>query len=919
MSFSSLRLSAFALLAASLVQAQQAPVGRIQGVVIDAEGRKPLADAGIQIVGTTLGAMSRADGSFSIGNVPAGTVTIQVRRLGYQPKSLTGIFLNAGAVWQDTIALPPANARLAALTVTAAADRGSVESALDEQRNANGVVSSVTAEQMTKSPDANAAQAVQRVSGVTVSDGKYVEIRGSGQRYTTTSLNGARIPSPEPERKVVPFDLFPSGLLQSVTTQKTFTPDLPGDFSGGSVDIRTREYPITRQLTYGATIGYAEGTLGSGSLPFAPGVGGERLAWAGSAREMPAVVRAHGDLSSVTQADRNQMINSFRNVWHSGSRSGLPTGSLRTSIGGNDRIAGRRIGYLLSGTYSYAQDLREDESRAIARPTGPTTQQEINRFAGSTSGESVLWGTLLNAGTLLSPSSRLTFNAMYNRTADNEARTERGSFEDLAIPAEITVLDYVQRSVWSTQLSGEHDNGRRRFEWAVSGAGVTREQPDRSELVQEIVPATATQPERLLWLNNIGEGAVRTFSSLDEKSGEAKASYRFDVDAGSRLLRFKVGGLARGTVRDASTNAYGIFASVMEDSIRAKPPEVLFGGTYTAPGSSALNIRSLAQGGSYDALDLVYAGFAMAEIPLTPALQMIGGARLEYGDAEVKAISTIGDRRTSNKEFLDPLPALSLAYRPSDAHTLRASVSRTLARPEYREVASIQTRDVLGGVNVRGNPDLVRTLIDNADLRWEYYPRRGEVLSAAVFAKRFHDPIERVSAATSTNSAVTFVNAASADNYGVELEARKNLDALADVLAPWTFFSSLTLMHSQIHLGGRSGANTNANRAMVGQAPYVVNAGLTYTTASGAGSATLLYNRVGPRIVEAGELPLPDVKEQAADMLDFSLRVPAGGNLQARFDFKNILDASQEQLQGSVTREFYRMGRRLQVGFSVQR
>lgn len=917
------RFSFWTALAACFVLATpafaQSPVGRIQGLIVDSTGRKPIADAGIQIVGTTLGVMSRADGSFSIGNVPAGTVTIQVRRLGYSPRQITGLFLNADQVIVDTIALSPANQRLAAVVATAASDRGSVESALEEQRNATGVVSSVTAEQMTKSPDANAAQAVQRVSGVTVSEGKYVEIRGSGQRYTTTSLNGARIPSPEPERKVVPFDLFPSGLLQSVTTNKTFTPDLPGDFSGGAVDIRTREYPITRQVTYGATIGYAEGTLGSGAIAFAPGVGGERLAWAGSSRDIPAVARSAGDLSGVNQAQKNQIINSFRDVWQPGSRSGLPTGSFRASLGGNDRMLGRRIGYLLSGTYSYSQDIREDQVRAVALPTGPLTQREINRFEGTTTGESVLWGTLLNAGTLLSPSSRLSFNGMYNRTADNEARLERGFFEDMGIPAEITRLDYVQRSVWSTQLTGEHDIGKRAFEWAVSGAGVSRDQPDRSELAYEIIPATGSSPERQLWLNSVGEGAVRTFSELDEMSGEAKASYRFDLAALNRIFRIKVGGLARGTMRDANTQAYGIFASVMEDSIRAKTALELFSGAYTAPDSAVLNVRSLAQGGSYEAEDGVFAGFLMAEVPLTSTLQLVGGLRVEHSDALVKAVSTLGQRSSTSKVFTDALPALTFAYRPNEAHTLRVSVSRTLARPEYRELANLQSRDVLGGVNVRGNPDLVRTLIDNADLRWEYYPRRGELLSAAFFAKRFHDPIERVSVATNNSTAATYVNAKRADNYGVELEARKSLDVVAELFEPWTVFSSVTLMNSQIRLGQALGGGTNANRSMVGQAPYVVNAGLTYTSAGGNGSATLLYNRVGPRIVEAGESPLPDVKELAQDMLDFSLRLPAGPGVQARMDLKNILDASQELRQGTVTRDYYRMGRRVQIGFTVQR
>lgn len=912
------RLSLIALVAAATAGAQQ-NVGRVEGVVTDAETQKPIADAGVQIVGTTLGTMTRADGRFSISNVPAGTVTIQVRRLGYQPRTLTGLTLSAGGVLTQNVALTQAVARVAAQIIRAQADRGSVESALEEQRNANQIVSSVTAEQIAKSPDANAAQAVQRVSGVTVQDGKYVFVRGLGERYTTTSLNGVRMPSPEPERKVVPFDLFPSGLLQSVTTSKTFTPDLPGDFSGAAVDIKTREYPIDRQVTIGTTLGYTEGTW-SKKLFYAPGVGGEAFALAGSSRYMPAIARAAGDFSGVSQqSQKNAIINSFRDVWRPGLRGMRPNTALRASIGGNEPMFGKRVGYLVSGTYSNSIDLRDGQTRAIARPTSPTTQAEINRFTGTTTGESVLWGALVNAGTLLSANSRLNFNAVYNRTADNDARVERGAFEDLAIAAEVTRLDYVERSMWSTQLAGEHDMGRRGLDWSVAASGVSRNQPDRSELVYELVPGTGTTPERLLWVNTLSEGAVRTFADLNEQAGEAKVSHRWELGSTMRPWTLKGGALGRFAHRDANAQSFGIFAPIMGDNVRSLPPEELFGGRFTAPDSSVLNIRSLAQGGSYQADDILGAGYVLVDVPLSSSWKMITGARVEHSDVQIQALSTLGQSCPTDRTFTDVLPSLSLAYRPNEVHTLRLSGSRTLARPEYRELACVRSRDVLGGVDLSGNPALVRTLIDNADVRWEMYPRPGALVSAAVFAKRFHNPIERVSKSSSTNSFVGFENARSADNYGVELEGRQSLDVLADALAPFTAFSSVTIMRSTIDLGARAFASTNPSRAMVGQAPYVVNAGLTYTTPGRDGSATLLFNRVGERITEAGENPMPDVQELARNMLDLSLRLPARRDVTMRLDARNLLDARYRLRQGSVTREMYRIGRTIQVGVNVQR
>jgi TonB-dependent receptor len=282
-------------------------------------------------------------------------------------------------------------------------------------------------------------------------------------------------------------------------------------------------------------------------------------------------------------------------------------------------------------------------------------------------------------------------------------------------------------------------------------------------------------------------------------------------------------------------------------------------------------------------------------------------------------MSTLDERALTERNFTDVLPSLALNLKPTERQSLRASLSRTLARPEYRELAALRTRDVLGGVDVRGNPELVRTLIDNADLRWEWYPNAGEILSLGVFAKRFDRPIERVFRPASSGSIVTFVNAEGADNYGAELEVRKGLGFLAERLSSLSAFTNLTVMHSEVRLGDAEGAATDKRRAMVGQAPYVVNAGLTYVGGDGRLSATLLYNRVGERIAEAGESRLPDVRERPRDVMDLSLRFPVLGAVTGRFDARNLLDAPYERLQGAVVRERYLAGRVFQAGLSWQR
>lgn len=645
----------------------------------------------------------------------------------------------------------------------------------------------------------------------------------------------------------------------------------------------------------------------------ATGVGGERLAFAGSERSLPANVRAAGDLSALSQAEKNALIGSFRNVWQAGARAARPSGSLSASVGGNDPVFGQRIGYLASATYSLGHDVRLNERRALARPGEGDSQIEYNRFVGTTGRESAMLGGVLNLSTLLGSHTRLAVNNTWNRTADHDARLERGLYEDLGnMPLTIQRLDYVERSLWSSQLQGEHTFGRNGINWSVTGSGVQREQPDRSEYVYE--SRAVNGQEQRLWMNTLSEGAVRTFAELRENSLEAKGDFERRFGAAESQV-FRAGVLARRTERDADTRSYSIFAPVLEDSVRALAPERIFA-EYSGPDDNVLSIRSLAQGGSYTARDQLSAGYAMLDLGFGSRVRLIGGARVERSDVQVNAVNTVGDPMRSERVFTDVLPSLALNLQLGASQNLRFSVSRTLARPEYRELAGIRTRDVLGGTDMRGNPDLIRTRIDNADVRWEYYPDRGELLSVALFAKWFQDPIERVFRPSTTNGIVELVNAEAAENLGLEVEARKGLGFITDVLAPFSVFSNATVMHSEIRLGDATGGTTSAKRAMVGQAPYVVNAGLTWARPAGGASATLLFNTVGERIVDAGELPLPDVIEMPRNVLDFSLRLPVKNRISLRLDAKNLLDAPHELRQGAIAREYHETGRALQLGVS---
>lgn len=894
-------------------EAQAPTTGRIVGRVIDASNGSGLAAAGIQVVGTTIGTQSGVDGRFTIVGVPAGTVTITVRRIGYAPKTITGIFLEAGKTVEQDVSLSEATLQLSAQVVTAAVERGSVNEALDEQRNAVGIVSAVTQEQMSRSPDSDAAKAVQRVSGVTVQDGKSVFVRGLGERYTVTSLNGARLPSPEPEKRYVPLDLFPSGLLQSVNVSKTFTPDLSGDFSGASVDIRTREFPSKRTVTFSSSVGGNDRVTGR-NVVSAPVVGQEWLGWGGNSRRLPNALATAGAVGQLTTRPQiNGAINQLRNAWTPVNQSGAPNGGFGVSVGGQDPVGGLQIGYLGSFSYSISQEVRDKDYQAnpIQRDGRP---EVLEAWRGQGSSMSASWGGLLNLSSLVTPRTLVSLNNAYTRSADNDARRTSGPAFSLGlVDVERMTLRFVERSIRSSQLRVEHSlTPQHTLDWSVSAAGVRRREPDRSDLVY--VQFTPGGPYS--WSDGNPDVARRTFGDLREDNYVGSVNYRWALGATAEDPVIKVGASYRRTRRDAFNRQFSLVSTTVPEEDRARPAEELFDGRFTTGDDDVFSILNVAEDGIYDAGESLMASYLMTEFPLGTRFRLITGARVEQARIDVNTTLSNGSRFVSTLDNTDILPAIVLNVQLGAAGQLRFSASQTLARPEYRELSPVQYLEILGGQLTRGNGDLVRTLIQNFDIKYETFLSGGELLSVGVFAKQFDRPIERIDIATGGQPIVSFFNAQSAQNLGVELEMRKALGSLAMVLEPYSVFSNVTLMRSTIRVGGNASANTNANRAMMGQAPWVANVGLTRLGRHEGSSATLLYSAVGPRIFAAGTIPFPDIIEQPRHMVDFSLRLPINDRWSWKLDTRNLLDAPYRLTQGPITRESFRSGRVVSFGMS---
>jgi hypothetical protein len=513
---------------------------------------------------------------------------------------------------------------------------------------------------------------------------------------------------------------------------------------------------------------------------------------------------------------------------------------------------------------------------------------------------------MLNLSARLGATSRLQFNNTYSRTADNAVTRMLGHWEEFDFDADITRLSFTERSVRSNQVAGEHVFGlRHALDWSVTSSGVRRYEPDRSDLIYNVSPGVN------YWYGN-AESGVRTFADLRESSLAFSGNYQLWLGA-ARRASLKIGASTRSTDRDADTRAYQIVNNALSEQERSAPPEEVFAR------ATELWIIPDAQVGYYTAAEHVSAGYAQFEFPLGERVRVVGGARLEQWRLDLISGTVFsGLLDTTLRRNSDILPGLAVTYRTSPRTSLRISASQTLSRPEYRELAQVVSRDIAGGYDSEGNADLVRSLVQNYDVRWELYPTPGEVLSLGVFAKRFHRPIERVLQATTSAPQYTWVNAEAATNYGVELELRRNLGSWVAALRPFSLFANATVMRSRIAIDTVTLALGSRERAMVGQAPYVVNAGLGYTSPSGAVSATLLYNVVGRRIEAAAATNLPDAYEESRQVLDLSLRLPLAGAISSKIDLKNILDAPVHITQSTITRLRYRTGRQLSVGLSWQ-
>ena len=840
--------------------------------------------------------------------IPPGIYSVLSYTDLYHGARMPRVVVRSGRFSDLTLTLDPIDAEAVAeeIEIVYRADTSSTN-AQDQLRAASsGIGEGMGAQQMSRAGASDAGSAARNVVGVSL-EGQNLNIRGLGGRYTMVLLNGIQLPSTDPDFPSVDLDLFPTSIIDNLQISKTFLPNMPASFAGGVLDIRTVRFPREFTLHIGLNVG--ANTLSSfqdrldyqgGGLDWLGVDDGTRALPSGLEND-PVVTTRGGPYTSSAQLET--IAERFPNIWQYTRALTPPNFGLNLTLGDStDLGGGNRFGYLVTAFYDHS-DVRTLGLRRW-RPTNQDGELTVrNDYEAETGSEEVQIGALGTASLELGQSDVITFLTLFNRSTTDETQRTTGISTDLGGQAERWQLQYIARSLWFNQLRGDHRNmfgTSVRLRWTLYGSYGAREEPDRRTVTYGFNGGSSR------WLEKAQSGE-RFYSDLDQGEGGGNLELRFPLWSEGWGT---VGGDVRLSQRDFAIRRLRMLQDPtnMDQSAYQQPVEDLFSpqgiGTLT-------RIREYTrEDDSYHSEQGYYAAFAMLETPLGDALSFTGGARFEAFQQLVQSQSPFAaqnesmppteDSRTDRTD-IDVLPAAALRLELADQMFLRAGYGMTVARPQAREVAPYQYYDFVRDRNVQGNPELARTLIQNADLRWEWFFGEGEILALSAFYKYFDRPIElQIINQESYDS--QYINADFAHNVGGEVEVRFNLRHLHNDLRFFSVNANAALVWSTVSLPDELSGAVQSERPLFGQAPYVANVSLAFDEPDSGVTASLVYNVVGPRVSDVGTRAgsaniLPNVVRAPFHSLDLVVGWRVVEHLRLGLRLRNILFQAQEYYQ----------------------
>ncbi|MBD8489652.1 TonB-dependent receptor [Echinicola sp. CAU 1574] len=921
------------LVCAAIPQLVFAQQGTIRGNIIDEGLGEPLIGVSVLVKETQTGAVTDFDGAFEIKLAP-GTYTLVASFISFNKLEISGVEVRPGEVTLlSDLKLAETTEELESVVVTAQAIRTTEAALMTVKRNAANMIDGISASTFRKIGDSDAASAIKRVTGVSIEGGKYVYIRGLGDRYTKTVLNGVDIPGLDPDRNSIQMDIFPTNVVDNIIVSKSFTSNLPADFTGGVVDIETKDFPEEKTFKVSLSGGYNPSMHFNSNYLKVDGSGTDFLGFdngyrdipTGGRTDIPQYAQVVGNPNGPTGQEYQSILRGFNPTMGGQRSSNLMDLSLGLSFGNQVDAGNGKLGYNFALTYSNETTYFEGaEYNLYGKPSnaGEYELTPLERQVGDYGVNNVLLGGM--AG-LAYKTGMSKYKLNFLRLQNGESKVGQFDFESNNVGtvygADQYNIEYSERSLTNILLSGEHKLGPTNdweLNWKLSPTRSVIEDPDvrvlRFRDINNSISTEVGLPERI-WRNLDEDNVVGkvdltknyTFRDQAAKFGFGTSYTYKQRDFLIQSFQFPVGNTTFTGDPNAVFDEENLFSADNTNGVRYDP---LF--IPNNPNEYNASINNLG----------VYVN---TEINPFDNLKAIVGVRMEKYEQYYTGSNQTKTIVFDNEKVLDDIdffPTLNLIYDMGETQNLRFSYSRTIARPSFKEMSFAEILDPItgrtfigglfpettnGGSETLWDGNLQSTRIHNLDARWELFPKRGEILSASAFYKKFAAPIEMVQF-LSDPGAFQPRNVGDGQVTGVELEVRKSLDIITPAAENFFFNANVTFTKSSIQmseselrsreLSAREGEEISSTRDMAGQAPYIVNTGLAYENWESGWEAGVYYNVQGSTLSYVGFGNRTDTYTVPFHSLNLNVNKTFGADekFQTGLKVSNLLNDKKEEV-----------------------
>lgn len=868
--------------------------GKILGIVKDQETQSPIERASVHIkeIGKTLS--TNTIGSFNVELDP-GSYSLVIVHSNFDT-SFNSLNVQAGKMEVFEFFMPKKDNEesftdtqsMKAVSLVIKASKSSDNAVLQIQKKSLNVSNGISSQTFRKTGDADAGAAITRVPGLSVEGGKYVYVRGLGDRYSKTQLNGLDLPGIDPDRNTVQMDIFPTNLIDNIFVTKTFTANLPGDFTGGLVDIITKDFPSNKTISYSASLGFNPNIHLRNDFLTYDGSPADGFSFGAKSRALPINPNETIPSAIPGQTRLEEMTRAFSPDMAAQTGSSFVDYGFNYSMGNQIKSKTNRRTFGYNFAVNHQSNYRHYDEVIYSQHIKPRDKSSyemlnVNEQKGSQSEYESAWSGLMNLSTR-TKYNQYSFTLFHSRNGLKQTALLKNVSSNISsTPGAVLgkdVLYYNQRDVTTATFAGLHKllGDKTIIKWSVAPSMSNNKEPDLRQTF-------FTYEDNGDITLNIGDGArvTRIWRDLKEYGLNSKA----DLILNGKKSNWKTGFAFSVKNRDFNINTYEFRDIVTQNKYSGDPNELFQSSNiYRAENNNATGLIVQSENSpsnNYNSTLAVAGAYVHNEYHITKKLRSIVGLRVEYANMMYTGENQAGLKYTGKSVLneISPLPSIALIYGSDKNTNIRFNASRTLARPSFKEKSLAQIFDAVTDRTFIGNLDLKQTDITNIDFRWEKFANKGQIISAGVFVKDFTNPIEIVAYAAETPDDFQARNVDKAVVTGLEFEYRKSLNFISSRHHNFFFATNLTLIHSSVEMNEaefkgkkqeeRVGETIQRNRQMQGQSPYLINASLNFKNRNGWQINTS-YNVQGPRLAIVGIGISPDVFEREFHSLNVNIR-----------------------------------------------